>query len=96
MRGGRSTSTSGVGPRFTHRELEASKGPIREAGKKTEERRSAHHTARKTSRHEREPDEQEQPRTPHRAGISKVLMSLHSVLVDEVDDDHSQEGTDAG
>ena len=95
MRGGRSTSTSGVGPRSPHRELEARKGPIREAGKKTEER-SAHHTARKTSRHEREPNEQEQPRTPHRAGISKVLMSLHSVLVDEVDDDHSQEGTDAG
>ena len=95
MRGGRSTSTSGVGPRSPHRELEARKGLIREAGKKTEER-SAHHTARKTSRHEREPDKQEQPRTPHRAGISKVLMSLHSVLVDEVDDDHSQEGTDAG
>ncbi len=59
-------------------------------------RRSAHHTARKTSRHEREPDEQEQPRAPHRTGIPKVLMSLHAVLVDEVDYIHSQEGTDAG
>lgn len=67
---------------------------IRSPGLK--DRRSAHYTARKTSRHEREPNKQEQPRAPHRTGIPKVLMSLHAVFIDEVDYDHPQEGTDAG
>ena len=57
---------------------------------------NTHHTARQPASHERKANEQEQPRTPHGACISKVLVSLHAVLVDEVDHDHPQEGTDAG
>ena len=56
---------------------------------------TTHHTARKAARHERKADEQEQPRPPHRTRVAKVLVPLHAVLVDEVDDNHPEQGADA-
>ena len=55
-----------------------------------------YHAARQPASHERKANEQEQPRPPHRTGISKVLMSLYAVLVDEVDDEHAEQGADTG
>ena len=71
-------------------------GDHRTCGKGGDETETnTHHTARQPASHERKANEQEQPRTPHRACISKVLVSLHAVLVDEVDDEHAEQGADA-
>ena len=54
-----------------------------------------HHTASQAARHERKADEEEEAGAPHRARVAKVLVALHAVLVDEVDDEHAEQRADA-
>ena len=45
-----------------------------------------------TTRHQGEADEEEQPRAPYGSRVSKALLSAHTVLVDQIDDKHAQQG----
>lgn len=54
-----------------------------------------HHASSQTTGHQREPNEQEQPCTPYSARVRVRLLSFNTVLVDEVDDDVTEEGEDA-
>lgn len=50
-----------------------------------------HHAARQSTRHQRETNEQECPRPPHRTRITKAFIAPHPIFVDEIDDDHAEE-----
>ena len=51
-----------------------------------------HYTTRKTTCHQGETNEQDKTGSPDGTRVSKALVSPHAVLVDEVDDEHAEEG----
>lgn len=54
-----------------------------------------HDAPREAARHQREPDEQEQPRAPHGAAVRVRLLAFDAVLVDHVHDEEAKHGEDA-
>lgn len=48
-----------------------------------------------TSSHQREADEQKQSGPPNRPGIPEPVLTPHTVLVDQVDDEHPEQRTDS-
>lgn len=48
-----------------------------------------------TSSHQRETNEQKQSGPPNRSGIPEPVLTPHTVLVDQVDDEHSEQRTDS-
>ena len=54
-----------------------------------------HHTPGHPTGHHGKANEQEEPGPPHRSRIPKSFLTLDAVLVNEVDDDHPEQGADA-
>ncbi|PSS37495.1 hypothetical protein PHLCEN_2v702 [Hermanssonia centrifuga] len=52
--------------------------------------RATYDASGETASHQGKPDEQEQPSPPHGPGITKPLISAHSVFVNHIHDDHSE------
>ena len=55
-----------------------------------------HHTTCKTTSHQGEPDEQEQPRPPHGPRVSESFISPYTVFIDQIHDQHAKEGANSG
>lgn len=55
---------------------------------------TAYHAPCQSSSHESKPDEQEKARSPHSARVA-IAIPFNPILVDEVDDEHAEEGADA-
>lgn len=54
------------------------------------------HATRKSACHEREADKEDQPCAPDRPTITKALLSANPVLVNQVDNEHTEQRADPG